>query len=149
MDENCPRSAALSAYIDEEMNEADRFALDAHLRACPVCGHELSELLQLRHAFHRLPEEKLSFDLGGVIEGRLAAERAPRTTQRPRPSPWMWLPASAGGAAALLLGIYLGSTLLTAGAVTPRVAAMAVFDPVPPGNLCVASPSCYTKGAQR
>jgi len=130
----------LSAYVDDALAPAEHAALDAHLAACPVCGATLAELAQVRQAFRALPDAKLSFDMGAVILGRLP--EAPRPAS-PRRAFWQLAPVSLGAAAALATGLYLGALLGgAAGVAQPqRLAAMAVFDALPPGALC-AGP-CY------
>lgn len=144
MTEPCPRMNGLSAYVDDALAPAERTALDAHLGACPVCGTALAGLAQVRQAFRALPEERLSFDMGAVILGRLpAAGRA--APSRRRRSFWQFAPVSFGAAAALAIGLYMGGMLVGGAGVAqpPRLAAMAVFEALPPGALCAGHPSCY------
>ncbi|MCL4802399.1 MAG: zf-HC2 domain-containing protein [Burkholderiales bacterium] len=140
----CPRMDGLSAYVDDALAPTERTALDAHLATCPVCGAALAELARLRQTFRDLPDEKLAFDLGAVVLGRLPAALRP-VAPRPRRRLWQLAPVSLGAAAALATGLYLGALLSGAAGVVqpPRLAAMAVFDAVPPGAVCLGQPSCY------
>lgn len=144
---HAPDLPALSAYLDDELDAGERRRVAAHLVNCPACAAHLTELQALSARFRALPEEKLGFDLAGVIEGRLAA--VPR---RPAATPgrnWQlgW-PIAVGAAASIAVGAFMGSMLMAGGAATaPRVAAMQVFDSMPPGNLCIGLDSCYSKGS--
>lgn len=144
MTEPCPRMNGLSAYVDDALAPTARAALDAHLGVCRVCGTALAELAQVQQAFRALPEERLWFDMGAVILGRLpAAGRA--APSRRRRSFWQLAPVSSGAAAALALGLYLGTMLAGTASVAqpPGLAAMAVFEALPPGALCAGHPPCY------
>lgn len=143
-----PDMTALSAYLDGELGGSERRQMDAHLAACAQCTARLTALQTLAADFDRLPQEKLGFDLAGVIEGRLAA--APRSQGKPPAARW-WglLPLSLGAAASLALGVGMGSALFGGAAAMPRMAAMSVFDTLPPGGLCLGPESCYSKGARK
>ena len=54
-------------------------------------------------------------------------------------------------AASVSLGLTLGAmlTMGTGAGLAPEVAAMAVFDPVAPGGLCIGLEVCYARGAVR
>ncbi len=43
----CTNSAQLSAYHDNELPSAQRFALETHLQSCAACARELEELRRL------------------------------------------------------------------------------------------------------
>ncbi|HEX5804518.1 MAG TPA: zf-HC2 domain-containing protein, partial [Azospira sp.] len=145
---------------DGELDDAARQRVDAHLADCPRCAAEAVALRELSAGFAAMRDETLGYDLAGVIAGRLAAV-PPRPSSAPvvrrAPRPWLaWLPATVGAAASLALGIGLGSALLggnvgTAGNVADGapatlVSAMRVFDPMPPGSVCLGTDACYTKG---
>jgi anti-sigma factor RsiW len=144
---HAPDLPELSAYLDGELDAGGRLRVAAHLATCPGCAARLAELQALSAGFRALPEEKLGFDLAGVIEGRLA--HAPRpTAARGRRDWWAGLPVAVGAAASIAAGVFMGSTLVAGGAATaPRMAAMRVFDTMPPGNLCIGLESCYAKGS--
>jgi anti-sigma factor RsiW len=141
-----PDLIALSAYLDGEVGGTERRQMAAHLATCAQCTARLTALQTLAADFDRLPQEKLGYDLAGVIEGRLAA--ASRPYDKPHAARW-WglLPVSLGAAASLALGIGMGSALFGGAAAMPRVAAISVFDTLPPGGLCLGLESCYNKGA--
>lgn len=142
-----PDLTALSAYLDGELDTAETRSVAAHLATCPSCAARLTDLQALSAGFRALPEETLGFDLAGVIEGRLAA--APRRPAVKRGRSWQlgW-PLAVGAAASIAAGVFMGSALVAGGAATaPRVAALSVFDTMPPGNLCIGLESCYVKGS--
>lgn len=138
----------LSAYLDGELDGPTQRETEIHLAMCPSCAARLAELRALSTAFDALPQDTLGFDLAGVIVGRLAA--APRPPQtKPASRWWGLLPTSLGAAAALTLGIGMGSILIGGGAAMPRMVAMSVFDALPPGGLCLGPDTCYSKGARK
>ncbi|MFP5397567.1 MAG: anti-sigma factor family protein [Gammaproteobacteria bacterium] len=150
MTETCPRIVELSAWIDEQLAADERRAIEAHVAACPVCAATHADLRALRTDLRSLPVEPLGVDLAGVIEGRLAQRPAvTRTPRRTRPG-WAWLPLGAGMLAAASLGVTLGAMLTAGGGATlaPRMAAMAVFDPIAPGGLCIGLDTCHGHGAR-
>ena len=145
MPESCPKTLEISAFLDEQSSPAERARLDAHLAHCAQCAALLADLRGLRAALRALPEETLGYDLSEVIRGRLAAA-APTRAAPPRWRGWReFLPLGIGATAAVSLGLVMGLALTAAsgGAVAPRMAAMAVFDPVAPGGLCIGSEACY------
>lgn len=142
-----PDLAALSAYLDDELDADERQRLAGHLADCPLCSARLAKLRWLAAQLRSLPEARLGFDLAGVIEGRLAA--APRTPVEKGRRRWLghW-PLAVGAAASLAIGISMGSALVAGGAVSaPPMAALRVFDTLPPGSLCIGLDSCYAKGS--
>lgn len=152
MPETCPKTVDLSAYVDQQLGAVARAELGEHIERCATCAAMLADLRALRDGLQRLPDERLGFDLSQVIRGRIAAEAGvPRAPRRHRS--WRDLaPLGVGAAAAMSLGLAMGLAL-TAGsgvAVAPRFGAMAVFDPVAPGGLCIGHDACYApRGADR
>lgn len=142
----CPRTEQLSALIDGELAGAVRAEIAAHAESCPLCGVMLRDLGELRVALQPLAAAHLEIDLAPLVEQRLAARGQPRHPARDRSGwqGWQLLPSGLVAAGALTAGVYLG-VLLAAGAglTATRPAEMAMFDPVPPGGLCVGPPSCY------
>lgn len=151
MTETCPRIEALSARLDDALTDREREDLDAHLRVCPVCGEALAAMRTLQAAMRTLPEPRLGVDLAGVIEGRIEGMPASRTRPRRRRfAPFLpLLPAGLGLAASLGLGVVLGFGLTTGGgaAAGSQIAAMAVFDPIAPGGVCIGFEACYRMGS--
>ena len=143
---DCPRIEALSLLIDGEISASARRAIETHAASCSICGATLRDFSSLRSAFSALGDSPAGVDVAALIDQRLP----PRAPLRParRRSGWRWQLAPAGLAAAgvLATGAYLGMLLGGGAAVgLARPAAVAVFDVVPPGGLCVA-PVCFGRG---
>ena len=171
MTSTCPPADALSALIDDALPPAARDKVLAHSAACPLCAAQLAELRALHEAFQDLPATALGFDLGARVIERLQAEAPAAVSRRPPPRPhWLtsikrfftdlpaWRAAFVplfGTTAALGLGVLLGGMLLTEESAMPgrepnvTLAAMSLFDPVPPGNLCPRADACGTTGNSR
>ena len=135
----CPKTEALSAFIDGQTHSRARAELARHLGGCPLCQHEWQALQALRQALQTLPSLDPGVDL--------VAHSSRRWPTRSRRRGWAlaldWLPASLGAAAALATGVWLGG-LLSAGALmaAPSVDAARALDPVAPGGLCAAAELC-------
>lgn len=140
-----PDLPTLSAYLDGELDRHAEQRVAAHLAGCPLCAARFAELQALSADFKALPMASLGFDLAGVIEGRLAA--APRSPAARPGRPWFsqW-PLAIGAAASIAAGVFMGSALVAdRAAEVPRMAALRVFDIMPPGSLCIGLESCYRK----
>lgn len=148
MTNECPRTEALSTYLDAQLDAAACARLDAHLASCARCRALLDDLRGLRVDFRSLPDERLGFDLSQVIRGRI--EALPTRAPARRTPPWRrWLPAGVGAAASLSLGLAMGlSVTAPVVAVAPIAATLEVFAPIAPGGLCVGLPSCWRTGAR-
>lgn len=154
--EHQPDIESLSAWLDGELDESARRRLEMHLADCPACAAQLAALRDLAAAFDVLRVDAPGFDLSGLVEDKLAASArrlSPAARRQPdQPAGWFgrlaWLPAGLAAAASLALGIGMGAALPgdRADAEPPMlVSAMRVFDPMPPGSLCIGSDACYTK----
>lgn len=142
-----PDLPELSAYLDDELEARERQRVATHLAVCPVCAARFAELKSLSANFKAMPQESLDFDLAAVIEGRLTASPRPSTARHKRNWFRQW-PIAIGAAASIAAGGFMGSMLAAGGAAdTPRIAALRVFDTMPPGSLCVGLESCYVKGS--
>ena len=153
--EPCPRIESLSAWIDGEMAEAERNALQAHVAGCPVCQPVVSELQQMRSLFAQLPHDTIDFDLAPAID-RLIASAAIGVSAHPahplrapggprRLLWWRWAALVPGGTIAVAFGLWLGASLMPASTL-PRAGAtgaqMAAFSATPPGSLCPTPAAC-------
>jgi anti-sigma factor RsiW len=143
---DCPRVEALSLLIDGEISGSARREIEMHAASCPICGATLREFSGLRSVFSALGDSPAGVDVAALIDERLP----PRAQARParERSGWRWQLAPAGLAAAgvLAAGAYLGMLLGGGAAVSvARPSAVAVFDAMPPGGLCLA-PVCYGRG---
>ena len=150
VEEECPRTEALSALVDDALEAQARSALDAHVAGCALCAPMLAEFRRLHASFAALPDTAPGIDLAPLIERRIAqAAKEPKVT--PKPRRWRWwqfAPPTLGGAVALSLGAYLGSALMTGSriAAPPATMQMAVFRTIPPGALCPAAQICNRTG---
>ena len=142
LEKQCPRTEALSALMDGQLTERERSDLTAHARLCPVCGAMIEDFVRLREALQPLAHTRLDRDLSPLIDARLSAAsgRPPMATAGPRVRRrgWQLAPAGLVAAGVFGVGVYLGALLAGGAAAMPsRPAAMAVFDAVPPGALCI------------
>ena len=142
---DCPRTEQLAALIDRELEPGAREQVTAHAAACPLCGTMLRDLTELHVALRPFAAARVGFDLAPLIEQRLVAtarrqpQRGPRWWQD-----WRLAPSGLAAAGVLTVGVYMGALLAGgAGVAVARPAAMAVFDPLPPGGICVGLQSCY------
>lgn len=149
MDDHCPRTIDLSAYLDEELSKRERLGLRRHLATCPQCGAMLATMRALQGELRALPDPALGFDLGAVVEGRLDVLPKSQPPLRPR-SWWQLVPAGIGAAASLSFGLFMGLAVTAGpvGVVAPAVAEMAVFGAIAPGGLCAAG-ACLAGGIAR
>jgi len=138
----CPRTEQLSALIDGELAPGTQEQVTSHAATCPLCGAMLRDLTDLHVALQPFAAARVGFDLAPLVEQRLAARR--RRQQRGREPRWRLVPSGLAAAGMLTVGVYLGALLAGgAGVAVARPAAMAMFDPVPPGGICVGLQSCY------
>lgn len=143
---DCPRSTQISALIDDELAGNAREEIASHAASCPLCAAMLRDMSELRLALRPLAATRLELDLAPRIAQRLAPRRKP-----PRSSPagswwhgWQFAPSGLAAAGVLAVGVYLGALLAGGGsAVAVQPLAMAAFNPIPPGSLCLGSASCY------
>jgi hypothetical protein len=140
----------LADFLEREVNEATRAAMDAHALACPECGPLLADLRKLRIDAANLPALAPSRDLWAGIASRIETPvleigtgeyRVPSA----RPSRHGWV--RAGLAAAGLVAITAGVTyrLTTRAVAASRVATNAapapiiIHDTVPAATLASTS----------
>lgn len=142
MNKHCKKSENLSAYLDDELDEKTRLKFEGHLEGCSTCKKMLHDLRCLQGCFQTLPQPEVGFDLAPVVLAELG-RRSPRPTSVPRFNWWRLLPVSFAAVATVSLGVFLGS-LLT-GKLDAEVAAptLAMFDPIPPGGICIGFTGCY------
>lgn len=145
---NCPRTEQLSALIDGELAPGAQELITSHAAACPLCGAMLRDLTDLHAALRPFAAARIGFDLGPLVEQRLAiGGRLQQRGREPRRwQGWRLVPSGLAAAGMLTAGVYLGALLAGgAGVAAARPVAMAVFDPVPPGGICVGLQSCYAQ----
>jgi anti-sigma factor RsiW len=139
---HCIKSTALSAYIDGELSDIETGELELHLETCDLCQSMLGDLQHLQRNLRAMSPAAVGFDLTAILQRKLAAGEK-RSRLAPR---WGVLPLSFAAALTVTFGILLGSVLANApawGNNAPQ--AMALFDPIPPGGLCIGLDSCYRK----
>lgn len=64
-------SQRLSAYLDGELGTAERRAVDAHLRTCPICRRDLADLERVKTLVGALPEVEPPAGLFATVRTRL------------------------------------------------------------------------------
>lgn len=146
---DCPRTAQLSALIDDELPARPREEIASHAAVCPLCGAMLRELSELRLALRPLGEARPGIDLMPLIGPRLAprGKRPQAKSDKPWWHVWQLLPSGLAAAGVMTAGVYLGVVLAGGAAVSAtQLTSMAVFDPIPPGGICVGYQSCYARG---
>lgn len=143
MNRNCRRSEELSAYLDGELNEKSRLKFETHLGGCFACKEMLQDLRALRECFQSLPQQEIGFDLAPVVLAE-PRRRAP-PTRRPRFSLWQLLPTSFAAAATVSLGVFLGISLTSSPDAELAAPTLAMFDPIPPGGVCIGFAGCHPK----
>lgn len=141
MKKHCGRDEQRSPYVDGELDESARRKFEQHLPGCSDCQGALEDLRALRLAFRSLPGPEVGFDLAPAILAR-ARRRTPVTTRWL--GGWQLLPVSFAAAATLALGVFLGIGLHDVPEPQSGVPTLALFEPLPPGSVCVGFFSgCY------
>lgn len=138
----CIHSGTLSAYMDGELSDAEGRRLALHIENCGLCRETLDDMRRLSRHLQTLPAATLGFDLTPILEQRLAIGK--ENTSAPRR--WGALPLSFAASLTAAFGILLGSVLADAPArAGDPPPAMALFDAIPPGGLCIGLDTCYRK----
>ena len=143
MSKYCRRSEDLSAYLDGELDEKTRLNLEMHLGNCFACKEMLQDLRCLHGYFQGLPHQEVGFDLAPVVLAGLGRSAPP--TRWPRFSWWQLLPVSFTAVATLSLGVFLGTSLIGKPDAAVTTPTLALFDPIPPGGICIGFAGCYPK----
>ena len=145
---DCPRSTQISALIDDELAGNARDEIASHATACPLCGAMLRDMTELHLALRPLAATQLGVDLAPRVEQRISPRHRPT-----RASPanrwwhgWQFAPSGLAAAGMLAVGVYIGALLAGGSAVAMQPIAMAAFDSIPPGSLCLGAASCYERG---
>lgn len=93
----------LNLYLDDQLDEADRRSVEAHLVACPTCQRELADLRDLFAEIAALPPVVIPVDLTAAVLDRV------------RPQPWraplLWLIMLAQFGLTAALVLWLAPTL--------------------------------------
>lgn len=109
---------AIGAYVDGELPEAERLAIEAHLATCPACAGLVADLRLMRQRLSTAGPAIMPATLGQRVRAALREEASLTTADQPAhrndvqnnaPSPrWDWR-RHAGIAAALLITAVLAS----------------------------------------
>lgn len=98
--------ARLSDFVDGEIQEADRLAVEEHVGTCLTCRRELLQIRELLARVEELePEIAPERDLWPAIRTGIGAAHRPRESGEPRAPgmrPW-WLGLAAAGVALAVL----------------------------------------------
>jgi hypothetical protein len=115
LDPRDPWTDRLSEYLDDELDAAERAAVDDHLRGCAGCRAILDDLrrvqVRARGLRDRYPERDLWREIAREIGHPEAAEDDPKdelAARRRRKVRVPWLKVGTAAAAALVLGIGIG-----------------------------------------
>jgi len=127
----------LSAYIDGELDNEERVALEAHLATCGSCYATLAELRQVVARAQSLEDSSPSTDLWPNIRARLTPGRRPGVTRRFSLTVGQLLAASIALVLLSAGGVWLG--LHSRPAYTPTAGPSTVSPPGPYTNAS-ASP---------
>lgn len=156
-------AARLADYLEHDVDDATRVALESHASGCEECGALLADLRQLRVAAGALPELAPKHDLWSGIAERIAAPVVPLDTAARRDGAVRhaafgraprW--GALGAAAAALIVISVGSTYVAMrgrshGQPAPRVASATVPQPdvtartTVPGTGAGSNPTASTE----
>lgn len=143
--------AALSDYLENAIDPAERAAFEAHVATCSRCRALLADLSAITAAAAALPDLEPSRDLWPAIAQRITApvvalpDAAARRGSRSSVRPWYLAPASLAAAAAVLVAVTASVTLLaTHSGRTPAVAVVQPNDtqldiPAPAARVSNAS----------
>ncbi|MCS7259653.1 MAG: zf-HC2 domain-containing protein [Anaerolineae bacterium] len=95
----------LSAYLDGQVDDRERYWVERHLSSCPVCRRDLESLRHVVRLLNQLP----------AVTPPHPFTLRPEWVTPARPSPWRWLfgmPGLATGLAALMCLFVLAGALL-------------------------------------
>jgi predicted anti-sigma-YlaC factor YlaD len=117
-------SILISVALDEDLNERDSAALQAHLQDCAECRRERNSLKALRGSLGVWSTEEPAESLADAFSARLRAERESREARRrvfafPRIPAWSFAPIAV---AALVMAVYFANVLPNSGARHTEVA---------------------------
>src|SRR4051794_10410642 len=77
-----PFTHRLSDYLDDEITDSERAAIDAHVASCAACREVLRELREVQAHAASLPERIPEADLWPGIAARVAVTRQPGAATR-------------------------------------------------------------------
>jgi anti-sigma factor RsiW len=108
-----PWTARLSDYLDGELSDGERRALERHLGACPACTAALAGLVQVVERARALPDRPPAADLWSGVAARIAEAPSPAELRAVRGRRWAFsLPQLAAAALAVAVASGGGAWLL-------------------------------------
>ncbi|MBI5640272.1 MAG: zf-HC2 domain-containing protein [Nitrospirae bacterium] len=127
----------ISPYIDSELSEKERNAVENHLNVCPGCRTELEETRQLQGLFEGVAEYKAPYGFQTRVMANLAAGRPAKRYSIPILTRFAEAVAVIG---VIAIGMISGASLVKGP--SPEKAQIMVaslsldlFEPTPPGSL--------------
>ncbi len=135
---SCPKSILISSYLDDELKETDRAALETHVQGCAQCGTALADMRSLRATFAGTGRYKAPYGFATRVMARTAA------LEKKKARWFVPLSIKFAEAAVLLIvitvGILAGRAMTTGSpaAKTTNIASslsLELFDATPPGSL--------------
>ena len=144
---NCDRfDEALPDYLEESLSEADRAAVESHMKECVRCAGLVRDLNRIRTEAAALPDLVPSRDLWAGIESRIAAPvipLAPREQNTKRFAPWM-----AAAAAALIVSTAGITYVLTSSSIRSNQPSRVALAPAPASQAQAAESSVATPSGE-
>jgi anti-sigma factor RsiW len=138
----------LSEYVDGELGEGERIALESHLQSCAECSGIVGDLRRVVRRARTLKQQSPRRDLWPEIASRIGATPPAATalvdlTSRRNPRRWSFSLPQLAAAGIALMSISGGTVwLLRSGASQPAAVPIAnVPAPQPTGVNAVARPS--------
>jgi hypothetical protein len=69
---------SLSLYLDDALAPPVKLSAEEHLRFCPVCRAELTQMRRIKDALRQIEKPALSFDFQNQVKNRVGIELAAR-----------------------------------------------------------------------
>jgi anti-sigma factor RsiW len=134
----CPRTTVISAYLDKELGQKEKAALETHAHSCKACTGALEDMRSVRTLFAGAEQHQAPYGFAARVMARAAQMESKK-------SPWL-VPFSLrfAEAAVLLIVITVGimaGRIMTSDkpTMTPINVASSfsldLFDATPPGSL--------------
>jgi len=146
---SCPKSILISAYLDEELQESDKSALETHVQGCAQCGEVLRNMRSLRAAFANAERHPAPYGFATRVIARTAELKSHSPLSallrgEGRERGWR-VPLFARFAEAVVLlavitvGVLAGGVMMNnSAAATTNIASslsLDLFEATPPGSL--------------
>ncbi|MCB4757518.1 MAG: zf-HC2 domain-containing protein [Elusimicrobia bacterium] len=96
----------LSAYLDEQLESAQRARIEIHVQSCPDCRAELNKLKSLKTFLQKLPNRSMPAALVTSLEARAAEQLNRKSWVDWLMLPRIWVPASAFALSVLALTMW-------------------------------------------